>query len=218
MGPRSIRGKGFDSVKKLDKAYSIIMILCIFIFMNMTPCMIVYQYIVLDLMVYLVGAKESAVAKSKGNQDELDMTSSDAAFLKVLNQKKKIPKNKANYSINETNYRRGQSCVKCKFNLGDEGRCHLVNGKINNDKGISKFFSPKGDGMLPGDIVWMSVRRSGKKLKYSEGHVIKKGARSFQCKDCKYYLYSGNCLLIEGKFKPKMSCGFIVKLGEGTLI
>ena len=160
-------------------------------------------------------AKESAVAKSKGSQDERDMSPPDAAFLQVLyRKKKKIPKDKANYVINEEPHK--HSCVKCKFNLGDEGRCHIVRGKINNEKGISKFFSPKGDGMLPGDIVWMYVKESGRKLKYEEGYVIEEGAPGFQCKDCKYYLYSGNCLLIKGKFKPKMSCGFIVKIGHGA--
>ena len=160
-----------------------------------------------------MGAKESAVAKSKGSQDERDMTLSDAAFLQVLKHKKKISKDKAKYSIR---LQTGKACVKCKFNLGDEKKCHLVKGKINNERGISKYFSPKGDGMLPGDIVWMYVKDTGKKLKYNEGHVIKIGAPGFRCKDCKYYLYSGNCLLIQGKFRPKMSCGFIVRIGHGV--
>jgi len=154
------------------------------------------------------------VAKAIGPQDEQDMTRPDATFLKVLYHKKMIPKREADYSTDPA--RRGRSCVKCKFNLGDEGKCHIVRGKINNKEGISTFFSPKGDGMLPGDIVWLYVKESGKKLKYKEGHVIKEGARTFQCKDCKYYLYSGGCLLIEGRFRPQMSCGFIVKTGHGT--
>lgn len=163
-----------------------------------------------------MGAKESAVAKSRGPQDERDMSPPDAALLQVLYNKKKISKDEANYVENEEP--RDQSCIKCKFNLGDEGKCHVVEGKINNEKGISKFFSPKGEGMLPGDIVWMYVKESGKKLKYEEGYVIEEGAPGFQCKDCKYYMYSGGCLLIEGKFKPEMSCGFIVKVGHGTEI
>ena len=163
-----------------------------------------------------MGAKESAVAKSRGPQDERDMSPPDAALLQVLYNKKKISKDEANYVENEEP--RDQSCIKCKFNLGDEGKCHVVEGKINNEKGISKFFSPKGEGMLPGDIVWMYVKGSGKKLKYEEGYVIEEGAPGFQCKDCKYYMYSGNCLLIEGKFEPEMSCGFIVKVGHGTEI
>jgi hypothetical protein len=163
-----------------------------------------------------MGAKESAVAKSRGPQDERDMSPPDAALLQVLYNKKKISKHEANYVENEEP--RDQSCIKCKFNLGDEGKCHVVEGKINNEKGISKFFSPKGEGMLPGDIVWMYVKESGKKLKYEEGYVIEEGAPGFQCKDCKYYMYSGSCLLIEGKFKPEMSCSFIVKVGHGTEI
>lgn len=161
-----------------------------------------------------MGAKKSAEAKAKGSQDELDMSAPDAAFLQVLYEKRKVPKSGAGYTTSKTRQRR--SCVKCKFNLGDEGRCHVVGGKISNERGISKFFSPKGDGMLPGDIVWMYIKKTGKKLKYREGHVIDEGAPGFRCKDCKYYLYSGGCLLIEGEFRPKMSCGFIVKIGHGT--
>lgn len=46
--------------------------------------------------------------------------------------------------------------------------------------------------------------------------VIDKGADGFQCKDCKYYLYYKKCLLINGDFLPEMSCGYIVKIGNGT--
>jgi hypothetical protein len=162
-------------------------------------------------------AKESAVAKSRGSQDENDMSPPDTALLQVLYNKKKISKEEANYMGHEE-AGNDQSCIKCKFNLGDEDKCHIVEGKIDNEKGISKFFSPKGNGMLPGDIVWTYVKRSGKKLKYEEGYVIEEGASGFQCRDCKYYLYSGNCLFIEGKFKPEMSCGFIVKIGHGMEI
>ena len=164
-----------------------------------------------------MGAKESAIAKSTGSQDERDLSSPDAAFLQVLRNKKKISKDEANY-VENGQQSRDESCIKCKFNLGDEGKCHVVEGQINNEKGISKFFSPKGDGMLPGDIVWMYVKESGKKLKYEEGYVIEEGAPGFQCKDCKYYIYSGHCLFIEGNFKPGMSCGFIVKVGHGIEI
>ena len=164
----------------------------------------------------MLGAKESAVAKSRGSQDERDISPPDSAFLKALYQKKKISKAEASYAIHECP--RKLSCIKCKFNLGDEGKCHVVSGKIDNIKGISKFFSPKGDGMLPGDLLWLYVKETGKKLKYKEGHVIDEGAVGFRCKDCKYYLYSRDCLLIEGKFKPKMSCGYIVKIGHGSKI
>lgn len=70
--------------------------------------------------------------------------------------------------------------------------------------------------MLPGDIVWEYVKQTGSKLGYEEGYVIEEGAEGFQCKDCKYYLYSHDCLIIRGKFRPEMSCGFIVKVGNGT--
>ena len=79
--------------------------------------------------------------------------------------------------------------------------------------------------MLPGDIVWEFVKKTGRKMAYEEGHVIDKGAENFQCKDCKYYTYYGKCLLIRGytmdnkdesRFTPEMSCGFIVKIGNGT--
>jgi hypothetical protein len=106
-------------------------------------------------------------------------------------------------------------CIRCKFNLGDEKKCHVVEGEIN-DYGLSKFFSPKDDGMLPGDIVWDFIKKTGRKLEYEEGYVIDEGAKGFQCKDCKYYMYYGNCLLIKGNSTPEMSCGFVVKIGNGT--
>jgi len=116
-----------------------------------------------------LAAKESAEAKAKGKQDELQMTEADTTFLRVLYQKKKISKQRAKYVVSKKPLDR--SCVKCKFNLGDERKCHQVNEQINNENGMSAFFSPKGDGMLPGDIVWMHVREKGNKLKYKEGHV-----------------------------------------------
>jgi hypothetical protein len=161
--------------------------------------------------------KESAVAKSTGEQDEKDMLMQDAALFSVLSSGKKISKEEAEYR----EYQRKESepskpvCGKCKFNLGDEKKCHVVEGEINNKYGISKFFSAKGEGMLPGDIVWQFIKKTGRKLNYEEGYVIEKGAEGFQCKDCKYFMYSGNCLLIKGKFRPEMSCGFIVKIGNG---
>ena len=56
------------------------------------------------------------------------------------------------------------------------------------------------------------------KLSHEEGYVIDKGAEGFQCRDCKYYMYSHKCLLIRAEFSPEMSCGFIVKIGNGTEI
>jgi hypothetical protein len=162
--------------------------------------------------------EESAVAKSTGLQEENNMSMQDVALFRVLTSKKKISKNEANYreSEREATYKDECRCSKCKYNLGDENSCHLVEGKINNDHGISKFFSPKGDGMLPGDIVWTFIKKTGRKLGYNEGYVIDEGAEGFQCRDCKYYMYSHSCLLIKGAFTPEMSCGFIVKIGNGT--
>lgn len=148
------------------------------------------------------------------------MSMQDAALFQVLTSKKKIPKSEANYREIEKDRtytdRTEHKCSKCKFNLGDEKSCHVVEGDISNDNGISKFFSPKGDGMLTGDIVWDFIKKTGRKLGYDEGYIIDEGASGFQCKNCKYYLYSHSCLLIRGTFAPEMSCGFIVKIGNGT--
>ena len=73
-------------------------------------------------------------------------------------------------------------------------------------------------GCLPGDIVRDFIKKTGRKLDYEEGYVINKDAEGFQCKGCKYYMYSGKCLLITGTFRPEMSCGFIVNIGNGTEI
>ena len=124
--------------------------------------------------------EESVIAKSTGEQEEEDTAPQDAALFRHLATGKKISKEEANYRKQEE---RGlsqdgqqQSCVKCKFNLPDEKKCHIVDGEIDNEYGISKFFSPKGDGMLPGDMVWDFVKKTAKKLRYGEGYVIPKGA------------------------------------------
>lgn len=167
--------------------------------------------------------EESVVAKSTGQQEEKDIALKDAALYNVLSSKKKMTKDESGYKEQEkseeqeTNNYNNQACIKCKFNLPDEKKCHIVEGEINNEYGISNFFSSKGDGMLPGDIVWDFIKKTGRKLEYEEGHVIGKGAEGYQCKDCKYYMYSDRCLLIKGNtFMPEMSCAFIVKIGNGT--
>lgn len=162
--------------------------------------------------------EESAVAKSTGLQEEDDVSKQDSALFRVLISNKKISKRDANYMEvkREDSDNNKFSCSKCKFNLGDEKKCHIVEGYINNEYGTSDFFSPKGDGMLPGDIVWKFIKKTGRKLDYNNGYVIEQGADGFQCRDCKYYMYSGGCLLIRGKFAPEMSCGYIVKTGNGT--
>jgi len=172
--------------------------------------------------------EESVIAKSTGEQEEDDIAVEDAALYNVLNSKKKMTKHEAGYkeqqqknekenNNNYSSYNYNQACIKCKFNLPDEKNCHIVEGQINNEYGISNFFSPKGDGMLPGDVVWDFIKKTGRKLEYEEGHVIGKGAEGFQCKDCKYYMYANRCLLIKGTtFMPEMSCAFVVKTNNGT--
>ncbi|MDQ3868579.1 MAG: hypothetical protein M3250_03370 [Thermoproteota archaeon] len=163
--------------------------------------------------------EKSVIAKSTGQQEQNDMKPEDAVLSSVLMSGKKLSKEESNYrEKNNEDTENSKSCVKCKFNLADERMCHVVEGEVNNDLGISNYFSPKGDGMLPGDIVWEFVKKTGRKLNYEEGHVIEKGADEFQCKDCKYYMYSHSCLLINGSFEPEMSCGFVVKIGNGTVV
>ena len=170
--------------------------------------------------------EESVIAKSTGQQEEKDVAVKYTALYNVSNSKKKMTKSEAGYREQEKNEKETKNnnnnnkvCIKCKFNLPDEKNCHIVEGEINNDYGISNFFSPKGDGMLPGDIVWDFIKKTGRKLEYEYGHVIGKGAQGFQCKDCKYYMYSNRCLLINGTaFMPEMSCAFVVKIDNGTEI
>jgi hypothetical protein len=161
--------------------------------------------------------EESVIAKSTGEQEEEDIANQDVALYLRLVTGKKLSKEEANYRKQEKSSSQGdQSCIKCKFNLPAEKKCHILEGEIDNDHGISKFFSSKGVGMLPGDIVWDFIKKTGKKLDYEDGHVLRNGAEGFQCKDCKFYMFSGRCLLIKGKFRPEMSCAFVVKIGNGT--
>jgi hypothetical protein len=160
--------------------------------------------------------EESVIAKSTGEQEETDIAPQDAALFRHLATRTKISKEEANYRIQNEAYQKSQSCIKCKYNLPVEKKCHIIEGEIDNEHGISKFFSPKGEGMLPGDIVWDFIKKTGRKLEYEEGYVIPEGAEGFQCKDCKYYMYSGSCILIKGAFTPEMSCAFVVKIGNGT--
>jgi hypothetical protein len=164
--------------------------------------------------------EESVIAKSTGEQEEKDIAQQDDALYRVLRSRKKMTKDEAGYREKEKKEEfrdnNKEVCVKCKFNLHDEKKCHVVEGEINNEYGVSKFFSPRGDGMLPGDIVWDFIKKTGRKMEYEEGYVIAKGAEGYQCKDCKYYMYSNRCLLIKGNFIPEMSCAFVVKLGNGT--
>ena len=89
-----------------------------------------------------------------------------------------------------------QSCGKCKFNLPAEQICHIKEVIFHNGLGISKHYAPKGEGMLTGDIAWDFVKKSGKKLDYSKGHVINESMDGFKCRDCKYCVLS-SLLVIE---------------------
>jgi len=83
------------------------------------------------------------LSKSVGEQEEQDRTPADMALLQVLQKGRKISKYDASYQEFNSKPVSGNSCAKCKFNLGDEKKCHLVEGEINNEYGISKFFSAK---------------------------------------------------------------------------
>jgi hypothetical protein len=165
-------------------------------------------------------AKESGIAKSVGDQEEDDMNEGDQLLYNYLSTGKKISKHESNYrelqNINNTQRDNKQSCDKCKFNLPAEQICHIIEGKVNNENGISKYFSPKGHGMLPGDVLWNFIKGGGKKLDFQNGHVINEATEGFKCKDCKFFLCSHHCLLINGILEPEMSCAFIVKNGNGV--
>lgn len=93
--------------------------------------------------------EDSAIAKSTRKQDEKDMATKDSVLFGVLSSKRKASKSEASYREQESSSPETDcKCAKCKFNLGDEKKCHIV-GEITNN-GISKFLSSKGDGMLPG--------------------------------------------------------------------
>ncbi len=87
---------------------------------------------------------------------------------------KKISKDEANYrelqNNNNSHRDKNPSCDKCKFNLPAEQTCHIVDGNVNNENGISKYFAPRENGiskyfaprengMLPGDIVWDFIKK-----------------------------------------------------------
>ena len=166
-------------------------------------------------------AKESGIAKSIGDQKEQDMQSADLILVNFLLTGKKKSKVESGYierqreQWNTSNPKKQESCDECKFNLPAEKLCHIVEGRVNNEEGISKYFSPRGHGMLPGDILWHYVNQRGEKLDYEKGRVINEATEGFQCKDCKYYLNSHACLLLKGRLEPEMSCAFIVKIGNG---
>ena len=166
-------------------------------------------------------AKESGIAKSIGDQKEDDMEGGgDHRLCDYLRTGAKVSKDEANYreqqSYKDKQGNSEQSCDICKFNLPAERICHIVDGKVNNEHGISRYYAPKGEGMLLGDIVWDFEKKTGKKLDYSMGYVINETMDGFNCKDCEYYMFSHLYLLLKGTLEPKMSCAFIIKNGNGV--
>ncbi len=137
--------------------------------------------------------KESGIKKWIGNQKEDDMQNGNQLLYNYLRTGKKITKEEANYGELQNGCENPrdekQSYGSCKFNLPAEQICHIIEGNINNENGMSKYFAPRGYGMLPGDIVWDFIRKGGKKLDFQSGHVINEAAVGFKCKDCKYYMY-----------------------------
>jgi hypothetical protein len=82
--------------------------------------------------------EESVIAKSTGQQEEKDIALKDAALYSILSSKKKMTKDESGYKEQEKNEEQetsnynNQACIKCKFNLPDEKKCHIVEGEINN--------------------------------------------------------------------------------------
>lgn len=77
--------------------------------------------------------EESVIAKSTGEEEEEDIAPHDAALFSHLATGKIISKEAANYRKQERLSQDSQSCVKCKFNLPDEKKCHIVQGEIDNE-------------------------------------------------------------------------------------
>ena len=74
--------------------------------------------------------EESVIAKSTGGQGEEDFAPQDAALFRRLVTDKKMIKEDASYRIQDKVPPEAQSCVKCKFNLHAEKKCHIVEGEI----------------------------------------------------------------------------------------
>ena len=143
------------------------------------------------------------------------LTHGDRGLYRVLRQGEKMAQPKARYSENAGKV--GRRCGDCKFFIELDEKCFITDGKIVAD-GVCKYFTSweKDREPLPGDLVWEHVKKTGEKLTWKEGYVLLKGDEGYQCRDCKFYLYLGGCLIIKGKFKADMSCRYIVKPGEGV--
>jgi len=165
--------------------------------------------------------EESVIAKSTGEHEEEDIAPQDAALFRHLETGKKISKEEANYRKQEEIISQDgshQSCIKCKFNLPDEKLCHIEEGKIDNEYGVSKFFSPKGDGMLPGDVLWDFIKKTGKNWNIKKDMQYQKVLRDFSAKTANITCILAAVSIRGSNFTPEMSCAFVVKIGNGTEI
>ena len=68
-----------------------------------------------------------------------------------------------------------QSCDKFKFNLSVEQICHIVEGAISNERGISRNCAPKDEGLLPSDIVWGFCKEDWREIGLLDGGCYKCG-------------------------------------------
>ncbi len=143
-----------------------------------------------------------------------ELSGGDAALWTVLDGRAKLAKADAKYS--GTGGTTGHSCADCKFFIELDTKCFITEGNIVSQGVCSHFTSwEKQREPFPGDVAWEYVKKTSQKLNWKEGYVILKGDEGYQCQDCKFYLHWGACMLIKGKFKPEMSCRYILKPGEG---
>jgi hypothetical protein len=129
--------------------------------------------------------QQSVIAKSTGKQEEEDIAPQDAALFRHVVTVKKISKEEVNYENQEGRPQDGQFCIKPKFNLPGEKKCHIVDGEIDNGMVSRDSFSFKGDGMLARGILWDFIEKR-ENLEYEEGYGIPTGAEGFQRKVCNH--------------------------------
>ena len=167
-----------------------------------------------------MSVEDSAIAKSVGEQEDEDRTISDMALLQALEKGIKISKHDAEYQELDRSGSQKRNVQNENLILEMRKNATLLKEKLITNMAYLSSFRLKEwacyADIFPGDIVWDYIKKTGNKLQYDKGDVIEKGADGFQCKDCKYYLYYKKCLLINGDFMPEMSCGYVVKIGNGT--
>jgi hypothetical protein len=88
----------------------------------------------------------------------------------VLEKRKKLSKNYADYKEEPKDGQYGSStslssssferrCGKCKFNLGDGKKCHIVEGQIDNEKVSPNSFPQKERGCYLEILYGIILRR-----------------------------------------------------------